>query len=234
MKRIPALLILCLFSGLLPDRAGAGFQFSDPGIPHGEVLTYRCLKKGVVTTITDTCEIKMIDGRQVYEIVSLAPNLDMRLRLEKPSMAIVSVDSLRKYKNATTDTNFQLLSEAPNTNDDEIKVAHFGALPYLYRGFPFQNMKKLTISYYSDEEKKQFSMSVSCDKREKITIDGTGYECYKLVFGLDGFWGTFLPKRKYWYSVDPPHFLVRYEGAMGMPGSPKSVIELVKRSVPGN
>ena len=48
---------------------------------------------------------------------------------------------------------------------------------------------------------------------------------------MDGFWGAFLPKMKVWYSVTPPHYLVRYEGLAGPPGSPKRDIELLTYQV---
>ena len=37
--------------------------------------------------------------------------------------------------------------------------------------------------------------------------------------------GAVFPKSYYWYSVEAPHSLVRSEAA-GMPGSPKTVLEL--------
>ena len=74
-------------------------------------------------------------------------------------------------------------------------------------------------------------MSAKYKKQETIRIKDKTIDCHKLEFGLDGFWGTFLPELEFWYSVEPPHYLVKYEGVMGSPGAPGSNVVLTEYKI---
>ncbi len=209
----------------------AGFGFRDPQIPDGEQTTYECRKKGSITLINESVAVKREGQNDFYEIYSQSPELDATIQIHKDTMTILSVDMLKRFEDATINSTLKMLDEKSNLKTDEIKLPHFIVLKYLLRGYPFDNPLKLTIGYYGDPTEKKFSMSVRYKKKELVKIKDKTFNCHKLEFGLDGVLGTILPELEMWYSVEPPHYLVRYEGIEGLPGSPKRIIELSNRSI---
>ncbi|MEI6126932.1 MAG: hypothetical protein WCQ99_10325, partial [Pseudomonadota bacterium] len=210
------------------------FSFLDPEIPDNERLIYRSQTDGLASMIQEHVLIKKEGNREMYEITSSSPTLDLVMRIAKQTMAVQSVEMVKKFNDVTLTSRIDAVGEKPNTSNDEVKLIHYSTFKFLMRGFPFEKYKKIKISYYGDNPKKKFTMTVTCLKKEKLHINNTTVECHKLEFGLDGFWSTFLPRLQLWYSVDPPHYLVRQEGPGGPPGSLESTVELVERTVPAS
>jgi len=219
--------IVVKYSGLVC----AETLFEDPQIPDGETITYTSRAGDKLTTVVENTLIKRNGERELYEITSRSKNLDRTVELIKETMAILSVHTVRKYQEATLDSKFTVIDEKPHSDEDEVKMADFSALKYIARGFPFSKLEKLKIGFYGEERKKKYSFNLNCKKIEKVKVKEKTIECYKLETSMGGFGGTFFPKTKMWYSVDPPHYLVRYEGPSGPPGSPKRVIELATYTV---
>lgn len=224
--------IVFFLAAFLPLHAQAGSTFNDPQIPSGEALSYRITTDNGTTTINETCIIKKDSGREYYEITSSSPMLDLIIRIARGSMAVLSVEQIKKFKEVTLASKIDVIGEKPNTNVDEIKLVHYATFKYLMRGFPFQPGRKLKISYYGENPKKRFPMSITCQKKEILTVANRRIECYRLEFGLDGFWSTFFSKSRLWYSADPPHYLVKHEGPGGPPGAQEVTVELSGRTVP--
>jgi len=228
------LLIIALNCSMVIGSSGticAETLFVDPHIPNGETITYSSQVGDKILPIVEKVVIKRDRERELYEITSHSKSLDRTLRLVKETMAILSVHTVRKFQEVTLDSKLTVIDEKLHFDKDGIKIADFAVLNYIFRGFPFGKLKKLKIGYYGEERKKNYSFSVKYKEIEKVKINQKTFDCYKLEFGMSGFWGTFLPKMKVWYSVDPPHYLVRYEGPEGPPSSPKRVIELSTYSV---
>lgn len=229
---LPFLLAIFLFTGSSPEASGEGF-FVDPGIPHGETTTYMSRIGDTTMTVVEVVTVKHDGIREVYQIYSRSDALDRTLILDKATMAILSVHTVRKFPEVTLDSKLTVLNEKPSTDEGFIKLADFAVLTYLFRGFPFPQQDKLKIGFYGEERGRTFSFKAHCKNRESITVGQKTVECYKIEFGLDGFWGTFLPDMNAWYSVEPPHYLVRYQGLVGPPGSPKRDLELLTYSIEG-
>ena len=214
------------------DLVYAETLFTDPNIPNGETITYVSRVGDKVLTVVEKVVIKKEGEKELYEITSRSNPLDRTIVLEKDTMAIVSVHTVRKYQEVTLDSYLTVIDEKEQFGSDKIKLADFTIMNYLFRGFPFGKLEKLKIGSYREEQKDDYPLNVTCKKREKIEINGRAVECYKLELGMDGFWGRFFPKTNMWYSVEPPHYLVRYKGQSGRPGSPKRVVELESYTVP--
>lgn len=204
----------------------------DPNIPNEETITYTSRVGDTVGTVVEKVVIKNEGEKELYEITSRSNSLDRTIVLEKATMAVVSVHTVRKYPEVTLDSHLKVIDEKEQLGSDVIKLADFTIMNYLFRGFPFEKIEKLKIGSYRAEQKDDASLNVTCKKQEKIEINGRTIECYKLELGMDGFWGRFFPKTNMWYSVEPPHYLVRYKGQSGRPGSPKRVVELKTYTVP--
>jgi hypothetical protein len=228
------MVIMMLLSGFSDCCLGSPFQ--DPGIPDGETITYATTVDDELMTVVETVRIKQEHGQQCYEITSISPSLDRILTLDKETMRIKAVHTIRKFPRATLDSRLQVKDEDPLPGKDEIILADFSALTYIFRGFLFGELENLKIGFYGQGRQRTFGFSASNKKKEIITINQKSVECYKLEFGLEGFWGTFLPKMNAWYSAESPHYLVRYQGLSGPPGSPKRNMEVqsyeVKASAP--
>jgi len=207
---------------------GSAFRFNDPGISDNETAVYHAAADGSAEVVRETILMRSEGGRNIYEISSSSPSLDLTLRLERETMAVVSVRTVRSFPEATFDSTFTVLREAQNDKPDEIKVPHFIALRYLFRGYPFEKANKIRINYYAESQRRQFPMSVKYKGRESVRVMDRSIECHVLEFGLDGFWATFLDRQRLWYSVEPPHYLVRYQGPESFPGSPERVMELTE------
>jgi hypothetical protein len=200
----------------------------DPQIPDGEKASYTSQIAGSRFAVEHTVKIKQEGGRELYEITALSQRQDKVILLDRKTMALISVHTLRKYPDATLDSNLSVVSEKQTFKDGEIKIADFNILMYIMRGYPFGRLPSLKIGYYGEGNEKGYTMTLSYKGIEKVTIKDKTYACHKLDFGMSSFIGTFLPKLNLWYSTEPPHYLVKYEGPEGPPGTPKRVLELVK------
>lgn len=235
MKHTPAfvtLLALIFTLATTPPVSGES-PFRDPAIPHGETTTYTSLVGDQTMTVVEVVTVKNDGSRDVYEITSRSDALDRTLILDKATMTILSVHTVRKFPEVTLDSKLTVLNEKPSQEEGEVKLADFAVITYLFRGFPFTQRDKLKIGFYGEERGRKFSFSAQYKEKEQVSIGQKKIECHRIEFGLDGFWGTFLPKMQAWYSVDSPHYLVRYQGLVGPPGSPKRDVELLTYSVPG-
>lgn len=214
-----------------------GSPFKDPNIPDGEIITYAAQVDGTPMTVVETVKVIAGEGGQAcYEITSLSPSLDRVITLDKETMRIKTIHTIRKFPRATLDSRLQVMNEEPFAGKDEVILADFSALTYIFRGFIFDELESVKIGFYGESRQRTFGFSANNKKKETLNVNRRAIECYKIEFGLDGFWGSFFPKMNVWYSADPPHYLVRYQGLSGPPGSPKRNMELqsyeVKASAP--
>lgn len=212
---------------LLSHSVSAEGLFVDPNIPDGETATYNAIDGDKCFSVVERVTIKSDGQRKLYEIISLSDSIERKLVLDKETMAIVSVHTIRKYPEVTLDSKLKVKDEKPLLDGDEFKLADFAVMTYVFRGFPFTKLDKLKIGFYGSEQQRKFAFKATYKKKETVTVNDKSIECHKLEFGLDGFWGTFFPKMNVWYSVNPPHYLVRYKGLVGPPGSPKRDMQLL-------
>ena len=200
----------------------------DPQIPDGEAAMYNSKIGDNQFTVETRVQIKREGDKEFYEITSLSKRQDKIVQLDKKTMAIISVHTLRKYPDATLDSHLKVLSDKQTFKDGELKLADFNVLMYIMRGYPFGKQNSLKIGYYGEGNEKSYTMTLSYKGIEKVTIKDKTYECHKLDFGMSSFIGTFLPKLNLWYSAAPPHYLVKYEGPEGPPGTPKRTLEVLQ------
>ena len=210
----------------------AGFQFLDPDIPDNETIIYRSTSEGKTITVKEQVRHITEENNNFYEIVSLSPALDTHIRINRKDMTVVSVQTVQKHDTAILDSKLVVKDQKLNGDDNAVKVPHFVALSHLLRGFPFESKEKLLINYYGGSAGKKFQLRVKNKHRDIINVMGKEIECYKLEFGLAGFLWAVLPELELWYSVEPPHYMVRYKGPEGPPGTPKRFIEIIEYQKP--
>jgi hypothetical protein len=210
----------------------AASLLSDPLIPDGEKITYALRRGDENSTVVEEVRVKKDGEKSLYEITSSSKLLDRKIKLLRETMAIVSIHTVRKFQDATLDSVLTVIDEKPTVENGAMKLADFSILTYILRGFPFGTLENLKVGYYGEQKRNSYSMSVKCKGRERITVKGRTFDCYKLEFSMDGFIGTFLSKMNAWYSVEASHYLVYYEGPDGPPGTPKRIMEMVQYTKP--
>ena len=99
------------------------------------------------------------------------------------------------------------------------------------RALPFERPRPFQAHLLSNEPR-LYEVSVEARGRERVRTPAGEFECYKveLVPGL-GVLNLFrfaIPKAYFWFSVDPTHFWVRYEGLENGRGTPEVVMELAR------
>ncbi len=210
----------------------AGFRFSDPQIPDNETIRYLCTSDNRTFEIRESITTVRRENKLFYSIASLSPPLDTFITIDRSDMRAIKVRTVQKYDTATLETTLQVIDEVPSTMADAVNVPHFAALTHLLRGFSFKRGSRVRILYYGGTERKKFNLRVKYKRKETLRIQNRDIACYKLEFGLEGLWGAFLPELELWYAAAPPHYLVRYKGPEGPPGTPDRFIELIEYRAP--
>ena len=218
-------------AALISGTARAETPLVDPQIPGGEHAVYDTKVGDAKFSMDFYAAVVKDGGRELYQITTLSERQDKVIRIDKKTMALVSVHALRKYTDATLDSTLNVLRETQTFRDGEIKLADFNILMHIMRGYPFGKLPSLKVGYYGEGNEKGYTMTITYKGTEQVAIKGKAYECHKLDFGMSSFIGTFLPKLNLWYSVAPPHYLVKYEGPECPPGTPRRTLELVQYEI---
>jgi hypothetical protein len=146
--------------------------------------------------------------------------------LEKDSMKVISVQTVIKYEDAILESRTTLMDEDLSLQADDLQRVDVSTLRYFFRGYPFGKSGKVKLQFYGEKNKLRSPIIAEYKKRETVRVNQGEIDCYKFEFGIESFWQKFFPKTTMWYSVASPHYLVRYEGPGGPPGSPERIVEL--------
>lgn len=94
-------------------------------------------------------------------------------------------------------------------------------LNYLFQAYPFGRKERIQFNVVMDgrggSPVGSFAMYVVEMGRGQVKVPAGNYDCYKLEMGIAGMAGVFAAKYKYyfWYTVNEPHILVKYEDEQG-------------------
>lgn len=94
-------------------------------------------------------------------------------------------------------------------------------LNYLFQAYPFGRKDRVQFNMVMDgrggSPVGSVAMYVVETARETVSVPAGAYDCYKLEMGIAGMAGVFAAKYKYhfWYTVDTPHILVKFEDRQG-------------------
>jgi hypothetical protein len=181
------------------------------------------------------------EGREsIYNFTYRADNETVEVMVERPSLIPISVRTVRSGDDIVIDSSTSVIKGKQLTSKG-ILVISFSELKYVLRGYPFDNVPDdigiefINTSNGEDQNDSNFSVTIRYKDIEEIAIDDTSIRCHKLEIRMSGsgimrMLKPFIPKTYFWYSVEAPHYLVAYEGSSGMPGSPKSRIQIIDYS----
>lgn len=220
-----AVVFFLIFS--FPTLLSAQVELRDPGFPAHETLTYR------QTTGDGTGLVKIHMNflgdveRPHYEYRMSSDSQDLLLRLDPISLCVFYTEVWEKQKDSTIHRSTEIVRNEKKAEPDQLVVTGFYGFDVSLRGFPWQSRDEAKISFLSGPDAFNFELKVK--ETETLKLNGRSYECRKVQIGLNGILGAIFPKSHYWYSVDPPYYLVRSETS-GMQGRDDTVLELVSYS----
>jgi hypothetical protein len=203
----------------------------DPRIPHGESLRYRIIKGDDISYSTQEIFQESDGSERMYSVFTKSETQDSNLLLNRFGL-IPFKSSVVHRLNGAEYSEETVIQKLPEFSSEYIAIIGFEDLIHVLRGFPFEKSKELKIMIIGqNQDDEMFSMDIRYQKLETIKIDGVSYKTHKLelVPQMPGFLkiinGRF-PKTYFWYSVEKPHLLIRYEGSAGF-GGDKQTTELV-------
>jgi hypothetical protein len=101
----------------------------------------------------------------------------------------------------------------------------------ILRFLPFEHWRPESVHLFSNEPR-LYEMKIEMRGKERVKTTAGDFECYKIELmpqlGALNLLRSFLPKAYFWFTVEPPHFWVRYEGPENGAGTSQIVMELKK------
>ena len=210
----------------------ADIQLFDPQIPDGETTTYDIYIGDYTSSLENRVSIIEKNNIMYYRFDSRFKNTDLIVEITKNDMKAQSSIMTIRDKHCTIERTTSLKESKLALGPDEIGIINFYSLSYVLRGFPFESNKKVSCMFLG--ERNLFPLRVKKTRNEEITINNKTFNCYRLSLSMSGFFGKFFSKTHFWYTVDKPHYLVKYEGPSGGPRSPKWRLELKSYSKGNN
>jgi hypothetical protein len=110
--------------------------------------------------------------------------------------------------------------------DDTLSVDGIAAA---LRSLPFERSRPVDLHLLSNEPK-LYEVRLEVRGRERVRTPAGPLECYKVEIvpslGVLKLFGFMVPNAYFWFTVDAPHYWVRYEGPENGRGTPQVVMEL--------
>jgi len=200
----------------------------DPLIPDGERTVYDFAMGESSCTVVEVVSVKRENAGEVYEIISKSRIADKKVKIDRKTMSVFYAETVARNEKSIIQRSAALLKDESAGASDEIKMLDFNALGYMLRAFPFKTAVSARI--VSVGARDMFPVRVRVAGMEKISTPKGAIECYKLELGVTGIMGILFPKSYMWYSIEPPHILVRSDSPKGAGGFPASRIELLEYS----
>lgn len=229
-------LYLFLFIAFLVGDTAAEGPLSDPGIPDGETIIYTVHEKEEESAVRQEIRRVSDGGGAFYKVFSWSDERDYELTLRAADMVTLRSAS-RSRVNGADYSSETVLYQLPAIAGDEILVLNSQELLYMLRGYPFASPRDLKIRFIGQSgNDSPFSLEVRFVKEERVTIEDRQIAAYKLkldvrLSGILKLVAGLFPKTYFWYSVETPHYLVRYEGsAGGIGGGDDQIIEIASYS----
>jgi len=205
----------------------------DPGIPDRETIRYAVSTGKMSDTVVQSVQTFSRDGRDFYLVNSDSDSQDIRIEILRSSL--IPVKSEKNQKTGRTDLrSTSEISSVPSIGTNEVFLVDFNDLSHVLRGYPFDAPRTLDIvfPYQPQEESSSMSFRIKYIRKETLKLECGTYESYKLQLaaqmsgGMAVFAGM-IPKNYFWYSVDSPHYLLKYEGGAGPDNSENIVMEMM-------
>ena len=245
MKNYLLLLSCFLLITILPENEASCSVLTDPGIPDGEQIVWRVIKKdGEISFATVTWHIKDRDTKPVYEITEDAGERKQgKYIIDKSDLRLIWAHVVRETdegKSEATlevrgDRQYLVHSHDNKSKDKEIDREPDGyngmSLGFCLRGFPFESQTEVNLKLTPPFRPgipfwawKMWKSYVKLLVEEKVTVPAGTFDCYKLeVAASGGLIRRFTSEYYFWFTKEPPPRFVKYQDDDG-----KAVTELME------
>jgi hypothetical protein len=150
----------------------------------------------------------------------------MRLLVERKHLDPVKGVLRFERQPATGAAEEKVMTISPDTL---IPEGIAGVLRYLM----FEGTRKFPAHVLSNEPR-LYRVTFESRGKERIRTPAGEFECYKIEMvphvGPLNLGRYFAPEAFFWFTVEAPHFWVRYQGSENGPGTPEVVMELDRAS----
>lgn len=222
----PAALLLALLSGLAVSGAAAQVIIRNPSIPSEEHIVYSQSEGGQVGSLSDDVHLVTEAGKTWLEVRQLSIKTDAYFRFEPDNLFLIHSELTTRENGVVIRRSTDVLEVKASFKPDELPITDPAALFFMLRGFPWGERDSARVVFLGSGGSPAFSFSLSVKGKETLSIQGRSLECWKAELGMDGVFGALVPRTRLWFLVAAPHYMVRYEGLSGAPGSPKRILEL--------
>ncbi|MBL8994040.1 MAG: DUF3108 domain-containing protein [Spirochaetia bacterium] len=199
----------------------------DPRIPNGEHLVYQVTTGNVKSTTEVTTRTQREGGKDFYFVDSRSSNIDVFFKVERASLLAVLTRTTQRSKDGTVVRETRLEDSRLQTKAGEIALVDFPALELALRGLDFEGQKSVKVHIAGTEADAPFSLVLHAAGKDTLKIGDKEWNCLKVQMSLSGIWSAVFPKTSFWLDTKEPHVLVKFEGQVGGPGTPRRVLELV-------
>lgn len=217
-----------LLVALLQAAAFAQIVMSNPGLPPSENFVYSEKVGNRVTPFKQSVVFKTENGRSYYETQSFSVEQDLLYRVDAKDFLGFYSETTDRSPDATVRRIWELQQSYLKAKTDELVISDFNSLPFSLRAFPWGKVsyaKLVFMGTASAMSAYQFELRVT--GKETVKAGGKSYECWRTELSLAGILGGLVPKTVFWYNIQAPNYLVKFEGSQGGPGSPTRTLELV-------
>lgn len=220
--------ILLLLLLIVPSIIYGQVVLSNPGFPEKETVVYLQDTDGKLETVNYTLENKNVENKSWLEYRFFSKERDLLLKLNSDNLNTFYSESWDRQEESTVHRINEVLLNSKQVEKGELLITDMEGFLIGLRGFPWEDFKSARIVFLGRSG--GFSPELKVKGKETLKINNTNYECWKVQMGMKGVLGAVFPKSYFWFSTESPHYLVRSESA-GMPGSPKTVLEIQSYTV---
>ena len=212
----------------------ADMPIRDPGISSGEMAVYGVQVEGEYSQLIERVFIREDEGVDYYEIVSESDEETTTVNIDRSTMLPFYINTVTRSPRFTSEES-TIITLQPGFDYDVIMILGFNELAYLLRGYPFEAEPTIGVDFLmsagEDNGVFDFDIFVRFIDIETLSVGEKQVECYKLELrfrasGIMRVLNGMMPKTYFWYSVEPPHILIAYEGSSGPPGAPKRYVKI--------
>ena len=245
MKNYLLLLSCFLLITILPENEAFCSVLKDPGIPDGEQIVWRVIKKdGEVSLAIVTWHIKDRDGKPVYEITEDAGERKQgKYIIDRSDLRLIWAHVVRETDEGKSEATLEVRGNRQylvhnhdnKSKDKEIDREPDGyngmSLGFCLRGFPFDSQTEVRLKLTPPFRPgipfwawKMWKSYVKLLGEEKVTVPAGTFDCYKLeVAASGGLIRRFTSEYYFWFTQELPHRFVKYQDDDG-----KAITELME------
>ena len=219
------LLSIILLAGAVIPPLHAQIELRDPGFPQEEHITYlKTYREEKPAEMVEVSLERVEDVERPHLLYRMeSESRDMQAKIDLETLEVYYSELRYRREESEVHRINEVIRNEKEAGPGELVMSDGNGFDTSMRGFPWKTEKRALLLFLNGSDK--FKLELKVKGKESIEIGNFSYECWKVQLGMDGFLGNFFPKSHFWYTLAPPHFLVRVESA-GMGGGDEYIMEL--------